>query len=257
MKDTQGRVAEKELITPEAVRLFLLAHPDFFLQHTDVIAHLNLPVRDHGTEDKILDFQSVAISKLQDTIYSERLKIDHLVVSVRDNASVQAQVHQAILRLVRAKDLEEILQVISQDFVTLFDVDVVRLAMESDVSELYDSNNYHDADYSGIVFVPVGTNQVLFGSNLSYLSADISLEEEFEGEAIEHIFTESSWLVRSCVMLRLELNHSSHEALLAFGVRDVGRYHVGQGVELLKFLAQIVEERLDTCLRETGIDPII
>jgi uncharacterized protein YigA (DUF484 family) len=245
-----------ESLTAEAVRLYLLAHPDFFLQHTDVIAHLNLPTRDHGTEDKILDFQSVAISKLQDTIHTERQKIDHLVVSVRDNASVQSQVHQGILRLVRAKNLEEILQVLSQDFVTLFDVDVVRLAMESDVSELYETA-YHDPDYSGIVFVPVGTNQVLFGSQLSYISEDISLEDELVGEAIEYIFTESSWLVRSSVMLRLELNHSSHEALLAFGVRDIGRYHKGQGLELLKFLAQIVEERLDACLRDTGIDPIV
>jgi hypothetical protein len=36
-------------------------------------------------------------------------------------------------------------------------------------------------------------------------------------------------------------------------VRHEGRFHPHQGVDLLNFLAQIVELRLDTCLME--IDP--
>lgn len=242
-------------LSADAVRDYLLKHPDFFLAHGDILEQLQFPVQEHGQE-KILDFRSHAISKLQNSITQERKKIEDLVVSVRDNASVQAQAQSAIMSLLRARNLEEILQIIAQDIPALFDADVVRLAMESDAPELYETS-LHDVDYSGIIFVPFGTSNVLLGSHTHFASQDISLEDELTGEAVEYIFTESSWLVRSCVILPIHLSHSNHDALLAFGSRNVARFQMNQGVESYRFLTQVLQERLDACLRDTGIEPII
>jgi uncharacterized protein YigA (DUF484 family) len=55
----------------------------------------------------------------------------------------------------------------------------------------------------------------------------------------------------------MRLPSSQRGVLLAFGVRIKNHFYDGQGTEMLSFLAQIVEHRLDECLNESGIAQLL
>ncbi len=240
--------AETE-ITQAQVKAYLAAHPDFLAKNPDVLEKLLPPDKHAG--DSVADFQHFAIRRLQQEIQHMRGSYEQLVTSARDNSSVQQQVHRAIVGLIRARGLEQLLEVLTIDLVSLFNVDVVRLAMETDMMDMYEAH-YSEDQYSGIVFIPAGLVDAAMGEQDAVLIADT--DAEFV-DGFDVIFSECTRIVHSCALLRLRLTHVPRQVILAFGVRHKEHFHANQGVDLLQFLAVIVQERLDTCLLETGIDP--
>jgi uncharacterized protein YigA (DUF484 family) len=250
-QDDVNAVSAHQEVKPQDVALYLRAHPDFFIYYPEILEVLVFPEKKLG--QNVLDFQHFALSRLQNNIEKEREKFQELLHSARNNVSVQQQVQQAIKCVVKAKNIDELFTVLIEDFAHIFNVDVVRLAIESDLPELYEQDQSGSAS-TGVIFLPIGACEELCGQHHSYLSEDIS--QDFS-DIIDTVFSDCLYLVRSCVMLRLQLDAMPHEALLCFGVREVGRYQQGQRVDLLDFLAEIVEERLDVCLKDTGIDAMI
>ncbi len=248
MKEPQAKPTSEA--TEAQVKAYLESHPDFLTQHPDVLEKLLPP--DKHTGDNVSDFQHFAIRRLQEEIQRVRSGYDQLVTSARDNSSVQQQVHRAIVGLIRARGLEQLLEVLTIDLVSLFNVDVVRLAMETDIVAMYETY-YSEDQYSGIVFVETGLVDDALGDLDALLVADTD-KQYIEG--FEAIFSECTRLVKSCALLRLRLTHVPKQVILAFGVRHKEHFQPHQAVDLLQFLAVIVQERLDACLLETGIDPL-
>ncbi len=249
MSESQQKTSQ-EISTQEVVA-YLEAHPDFLLKHPDILEKLLPPDKHAG--DSVADFQHFAIRRLQEEIQRMRQSYDQLVTSARDNSSVQQQVHKAIAALIHARGLEQLLEVLTIDLVSLFNVDVVRLAMETEMVDMYETH-YSEDQYSGIVFIPAGLADAAMAEQDALLVANAD-EEYIDG--FEVIFSECTQLVKSCALLRLRLSHVPRQVILAFGVRHPGHFHAQQAIDLLQFLAVIVQERLDTCLLETGIDPMI
>lgn len=231
-------------ISPAQVREFLKANPEFLEKNSDLLLSVTPPERNLG--DGVIDFQNYMVKHLQTGNKSLETKYENLVDFCRDNMSVQAQVHHAALRLIRARTLEQLLEVLTLDLVGLFDVDVVRLAMESETAHAYDG--YHGDHASGIVFIPPYTVDAALGKNKPVLLVgDVHAKPP---AGYEHIFADCTSLIQSCALLRLEMELVDKHVLLAFGVRYKDRFHPGQGIELLNFLAQIVAHRMDIYLDE-------
>ncbi len=249
MSKQEATEGSAKKVTAEEVTRYLQQYPDFFLEHPEVLQSLIPPALQGG--ENISDFQSFAIRRLQDQIRELQKKLDGLVDSARDNNSALHQIHHAILGIIKAKDLEQLLEVITLDLVQLFQVDVVRLALESNASELHESY-YPEHHYSGIVFIDVETTDEIFhGRSNVMLSSDTSKDYI---PAFDQIFSECTRIVQSCALLRLDFKQEElPPAILAIGVRDKGRFHPGQGTELLQFLALILQDRLETCLDQVDL----
>ncbi len=233
-------------VTEQQVIEFLHRNPDFLKSHPELLSVLTPPSRELGGD--VVDFQQFQLKNLQKNSKSLKGKYESLVDFCRDNLSVQGQVHDAVLRLVRAADLEQLLEVITIDLVSLFDLDVVRLAVESEAAEFYETY-YTEHNYSGIVFIPTGTAERLLGGKKSLL-VDEAKAQALPGFA--EIFADCSGLIQSFALLPLEQERLDYNILLAFGVRAKGRFSPGQGIELLSFLARIVALRLDGYLGDLG-----
>lgn len=234
--------------TAAQVKAYLRAHPDFLLDHPELVEVLSAPRTEMGAG--VVDLQQYMVGGLQKQLRDTREKYSDIVDFCRDNLSTQSQVHSAIVGLVKTRDLEQLLLVLTEDMLSLFDLDVVRIAMETDHAAMYDTS-YPDAHYSGISFIDTGTVDAALGAE-----NDILLVEDTDAEhvvALDEIFADCTALVKSCALLRLRLETLQRDVLLSLGVRHKGRFHPHQGVDLLNFLAHIVELRLDTCL--TDIDP--
>lgn len=234
--------------TAAQVKAYLKKHPDFLLEHPELVEVLNAPRAELGSG--VADLQQYMVGGLQKQLRDTRDKYNDIIDFCRDNLSTQSQVHNAIVSLVKTRDLEQLLQVLTVDLVSLFDLDVVRIAMETDHAAMYDTS-YPDAHYSGIAFIDTGTVDIALGEESDILLVEDTEIEHVDG--LDEIFTDCTGLVRSCALLRLRLEMLQKDVLLSLGVRHKGRFHPHQGVDLLNFLAHIVELRLDKCLTE--IDP--
>lgn len=232
----------------DQVVAYLERHPDFLVENPELVKSLKAPKSDLG--DGVVDLQHFMVGGLQKELTDLRGKYDEIVEYCRENMSTQAQVHGAISRMIKARDLEQLLQVITIDLASLFDVDVVRLAMETVGADMYETS-YPEAHYSGISFIETGMVDDVMGVNGAILLCEDVDRVNIHG--LDAIFADCVNLVKSCALLRLSLEHVQKDVILGFGVRHPGRFNTQQGVELLAFLAHIVELRLDSCLSE--IDP--
>lgn len=237
---------KKSIPTPEQVRAFLKAHPDFLKKNPDVVTELTPPEQSLG--NGIIDFQHYMLKNLQKDSKALKSRYDVLIDFCRDNMSVQAQVHHAVLRLIRTRSLEQLLEVLTLDLVSLFDVDVVRLGIESEAR--FDTS-YGEQNYSGIVFIEPGMVDAALGKKKNVLLVEDCTSVHPPG--FEQVFADCEAMIESCAMLRLELDTVDRNVILAFGVRHKDRFHPGQGIELLHFLAQIVAHQLDMYLNDLAI----
>jgi uncharacterized protein YigA (DUF484 family) len=233
--------------TPDQVREFLKANPDFLAENPDILLSITPPERNLG--EGVIDFQNHMVKHLQKDSKALEDKYSGLVDFCRDNMSVQAQVHHAALRLIRARTLEQLLEVLTLDLVSLFDVDVVRLALESETARVQD--DFQGDQSSGIVFIPRYTVDNAMGKKKSVLL--VADTQDAPPAGFDQIFVDCTDLIRSCALLRLKLDLVDKHVILAFGVRYKDRFHPGQGVELLNFLSQIVAHQLDVYLDELTV----
>ncbi len=232
-------------MTKKLVIEFLASNPDFLAQHPDLFEVLTPPEQQHGRG--VIDFQYFAIDNLRRGMRRMKDRFQGLVSSARENMSVQHQVQRAVLSTVGARNLEELLDVLTTDLMTWFDVDVVRLAMESDMAGIYETY-YNEANYSGICFVPNGTGKACLLGESVRLIADTQAEPPI---GFEMLFADCSSLVRSCALVRLDLPTVGRPAILCFGVRHADRFHPHQGGEMLGFLGEVMSIVLDRCLVES------
>jgi uncharacterized protein YigA (DUF484 family) len=237
------------VLRDQEVEAFLRAHPDFLVRHPHLVEVLTPPESKRG--DGVVDMQQFMLHRLQQKTRDDRSRLEELVTSLRDNQSVLQQVHRAVVALVKARTLEQPIEVVSYELPVIFGVDVVRLAVESSFYGSYPTL-YPEDQYSGIAFIPEGTAIALFeadGVRSAILYPD-TRGQRIEG--FEHIFADCSGLVQSCAMLPMGLERAQKFAILAFGTRNAGHYHSAQGIDLLTFLAQVTETCLDVCLHEAG-----
>jgi uncharacterized protein YigA (DUF484 family) len=250
---------EKQVATPKTkdiskqqVTEYLRKHPAFFKDNAELFEFMTPPEVDHG--GNVVDLQHHMLGKLQKGLQSLKGKYDGLVVSSRDNMSTLHQVHEAALSLIRAPGLEQLLEVIAMDLPALFNVDIVRLCIESEAAEFYE-NKFGEQNVSGVAFLEQGLIDKALGKGKSImLIADTSKQFVY---GFEQIFSDCSGITESSALLRMRLPSTQRGVLLAFGVRIKDHFHEGQGTEMLSFLAQIVEHRLDQCLSDSGIAHLI
>ncbi|MBY0356154.1 MAG: DUF484 family protein [Rickettsiales bacterium] len=234
-------------LSEASVLHYLQEHPDFLSRHPELFEKLVPPERQTG--EKISDFQQFAIKNLQQRVKKVETHFAHAVTYARDNQSAQGQIHEAVLQVIAARGLEALLETLTQDMQLIFDVDVVRLGLESEIADLYES--YHPEEhYSGLVFIGAGATEVFFGEKQVLLFADTEAQGGF---LIDELFHNCQRLALSCVLLRLHLPMLQRNAVIGFGVRMAGRYDATQAIDLLSFLAKVMAQRLDTCLYENGV----
>ncbi len=240
-------------MTKQMVLDYIHAHPEFLHEHPELLEILVPPEQKTGA-DHVLDFQHYALDNLRSSMQNLKDKFDGLLTSARDNMSVQAQVHEATLRVIKARDLEQLLEVLTIDLVSLFGIDVVRIAMESEVAEFYDSY-YGEHNYSGLSFIPLGITELALEGGADVVMVADTMKHLPIG--FDEIFSDCSALIQSCALLRLELTGLQRFVIIAFGTREPGHFHPQQGTELLSFLAQVIEHKLDACLTESEIERLL
>lgn len=215
--------------TPQAVLAFLQRHPDFLQKHPELISTLPEDVR--GAGENIVDFQQMMVQRLRQDKQRAEDRQRLLVDSARNNMTIQARVHAGILRLLEATSLDEMVEIITSELSLMLEVDSITVLIESPVA------NDRPSNFHGLRMVDHGFVDDHLGADRdSLLQANVTGDPRLFGPAAR--------LVKSHALLRLNIDSSVPDGLLAFGSRDPLLFTDGQGTELVGFLTDVIERLL-------------
>ena len=205
---------------------YLRRHPDFLVEHPDLVRLLTPPAHDRG--EGVVDMQRYMLERLRGELGKLQESQNDLIITARENLSIQGRIHAAILALLGATTLEHLIEVITTDLAVHLEVDVVVLGFEA-LDRVAPGQQAR-----GLRLFPRGRiDRLMAGAREVLLIADTPGDSELFGSA--------ATLVRSQALLRMQLRRDAPMGVLAFGARDPQKFHPGQGSELLTFLGRVVE----------------
>ncbi|MBF0561477.1 MAG: DUF484 family protein [Alphaproteobacteria bacterium] len=206
--------------SPEEVIDFLRHHPEFLLDHIDLLP--SPPPR--WDAESVVDFQHFLVQGLREQLDRLRGCTDELLVTTRSNMSTQSRIHAAVLAMLDAEGLDGLYRVIADDLTSLLDLDITVLCFEpgGDYPQIWPMATLETGDVDDLM----GDREVL-------------LRERVNGDP--RLFGEEAELVRSDALVRIRMGADLPEGVLALGTRVADAFHPGQGTELLFFLARVLE----------------
>ncbi len=232
---TKGRASVAEA----DVRTFLEQNPDFLARNPELIAVLHPPSRHAALEgddgDGIVEFHKFQIERLQEYLSELDHYQNRLIAATRSNIANQQRIHEAALAALAAETISELVHTVTQDWCDMLDVDVVGLGLviPRQISAIRR-------------FGIVPLEGAWIDGILGFDDAAIFRETDVVGKVL---FGPATPLVSAEAVARLGGIGSMPEGLLAFGTRDEAGFYPGQGTELLRFLARVLDHSLDRCLQ--------
>lgn len=223
--NTMSKKTDPIEITENQVIDWLKNNRDF-LQNNPQACDFLIPPSEKS-DKTIADFQSYMIKRLKDDKEGVIEEARELVETSRANMSNQAKIHQSILLLLEAQNFEDFVRTITMDFVALLNLDIISILVESDGSVIPHIN------MSGVRAVSSGTADLIMGEQ------NIILESNIMG--LDEIYGGGAGLVKSQMLVRLDIGEDTPSIILAFGSRDPVTFQPGQGVELVAFLGCVIE----------------
>lgn len=216
-------------VTSADVLSYLKSHPDFLSKNPEALDILVPPKQQNGR--KIADFQTYMIERLKADKTEAIETAKEIVETARHNMNNQNRIHRSVLRLLECTTFEEFIESITADLTTFLDVDITSLVIESDGDKI------PHVTLPGIRIVPAGTLDKWMAGRTILHQSDIS--------GVEIVYGAGAQLVRSQVLVRVDVSQKTPPAILAFGSRDPQMFQPGQGTEQVSFLAGVVER----CIR--------
>lgn len=204
-------------LNPEAILDFLQQNPDFLLQHPEILPQ---------QQGNVVSFQNVMVQKLRQDKQRVEDKQRLLVENARNNMTVLARVHAAAVRLLEARNFEEMIEIIGNELTLMLEVDVISVLIETPIDPNMELPQ-------NIRLLEIGLIDRLLGNQDNILQANIAGDPLLYGSAAR--------LVKSQVLMRLNIAENIPDGLLAFGSRDPLLFNDGQGTELIGFLGDIIE----------------
>jgi len=202
---------------------FLRQHPDFLIEHADLLDVLTPPTLRRG--ERVVDMQHFMIERQRAEIVRLKTQQRSLVATTRANLTSQSRIHSAVLGLLAASSFEQLIQIVTTDLAVLLDADVVTIGVEQ-TGPTRPRLNHH-----GVQILDTGAVDAVLGPE-----RDVALFAEIAGDP--KLFGDGAGLVRSAAILRLSVSAVAPSGLLCIGTRRAGKFHAGQGTELLSFLAR-------------------
>jgi uncharacterized protein YigA (DUF484 family) len=242
---------QPKTLSKDQVISYLESHPDLLAEYPELLTKMTPPARSLG--NNVVDFQQFQLKNLQENTRDMKGRMDSLLEYCRGTISVQGQVNEVVLRILRSKNLEQLIEVLAIDLPNVLMVDVARLVIESDDSAIR-SEDIEGMYHSGLTLVPKDTVMLSIGHSPHQFMADINTEgDELLGEIISEVFGGAAPIVKSAAFISVPMATVEHSVMLALGVRTSGRFKAGPTAAPLDFLAAVIASQLDRYLHSLDI----
>jgi hypothetical protein len=219
-------------ITASDVTAYLRRHPELLANDPELIATLVPPSQSTGRN--VLDMQHFMIGRLQNQVRMLRDIQSDLIEASSLNSFAREQVHAAALRLLDAKSFEHFIEYATgpDGLARVLGVRAATLCIET-------TNGVAGIGIRGVrVLEPGGVDRILGAGENCRLAAHVRGSRGLYGGLAEDVNSEA--------LVRLDFSPATPPGLLALGGFDPEQFHPDQAVDLLEFLARIVER----CVRQ-------
>ena len=230
-KNTENKTSLQ--LTAKDIIAWLRSNPGFLDQNPEACDFL-LPPAPKSKDRKVTDFQSFMIKRLRDDKNEVIEATREIVENSRANMSNQARIQNAALMLLEATSFDDFVRTITMDFAPLLDVDIISLVVE------IDSDVIPHIDLTGVRVVPTGTIDLLTKGQGAILESNIA--------GLDELYGGGAGLVRSQMLMRLNISRHAPPALIAYGSRDPNHFSPNQGTDQIGFLGGVIERCFRTWL---------
>lgn len=103
--DTLANPAAKPALSPDAVARYLLKHRDFFNQHPQVLARLELP---HTVGENTVSLQAKQVKALRDQVAAHEAQLTTLLNNARNSESIAKGLNTVALCLLAQRSIREL-----------------------------------------------------------------------------------------------------------------------------------------------------
>ena len=216
---------------PEALTDLIASHPELL----DNFARPGL-----SGDGALVDFQQQRILALNKALDHRTNLQDELIDTSRSNLQTQLQVHDAVLDIIRCRDLESLIGFISRDMSHDLRLDCAILCVEPRGPKILPIRE-------PIMSVKPGSISTVFQDGSTALL----------GAAQDHtrsFFGPAASLVQSHALIRLMINEAPTAVMLALGDRDPDKFHKGQATHLLRFLGDVLALRLEQFMADSNAE---
>lgn len=186
-----------------------------------------IPPKKRGVRGQPADFQAYMIERLKSDKNEALQTTREIVENSRANMNNQQRIHEAVLRMLEATNFADFIHAITMDLATLLNVDIAVLVVEAD------GESIPQIQTTGIRAVPEGTVSNWMKEKTVLLESNIS--------GIEAIYGGGATLVKSQILLRVDISMDTPPAILAFGSREADMFAEGQATDQILFLARVIE----------------
>lgn len=230
MTDAKDSTSNHPEMDAESVMQWLKDNPNFTQTHPEACEYLT-PPKEKSSGKGVADFQHYMVKKLREDREAVMDDTREIVEISRMNMQNLTRIHNAVLRVLACKTMEELSQVLTSDVCSIMDVDLAVFVFETSGTV----NKY--INLPGIRLVPEGTISHWLKDQTALLESDIY--------GVEDIYGGGARLVRSQAILKLNEATNLPQSILAFGSRDPDMFAPNQGIEMVNFLTRVIERSLE------------
>ncbi|GIT85153.1 DUF484 family protein [Roseobacter sp. OBYS 0001] len=222
----------------DALRAKIIATPDVILDDKDVMRAL-VAANEKIMGDNIVDLRGIAMDRLESRL--DRLEDTHrsVIAAAYENVAGTNQIHRAILRILEADSLTDLLAHLQSDVAETLRVDAIRLVLESDQN---DDPLSPMATENGKMHKAPGYMDAYVTQGRGGISRQVTLRRVDHGDA--DVFGQDAEQIRSEACLKLDLGADRLPGLLVLGSKDAEMFGPQQGTDLLVFFTGVMERVL-------------
>ena len=217
-------------INASKVSDYLRENPEFLIEHPDLLNILASPSRwKKGGGDNIVDLQTSMLDRMRDESTNLKDAANFLISTTRSNMMIQTRTHAAVIAILGADNLTRLIHVVCFDLPLLLDIDAAFLCLETG------QEDFPELGETDIRWFSIGEVDKVLGGPEEHAKLIEHVKDDGE------VFGEAAGIVNSAALCRLLPGHGIPNGLLAFGSRNRGAFHSGQGTNLLIFITRVLE----------------
>lgn len=212
-------------VTEEQVIQYLQAHPDFFINHEDLLLDLQLPRPDGSAVVSLVERQ---LTLLREAKQRQERQLNHLRHNARENEKLLHSLQQLITALIDTTSLTEAIDYLRTALQEDFFADIVKIKIFADSSERPEYIKRSDDRIK-----PLN----------ALLERRGSICGQLKPEQNRAIFGDKAENIASSVVMPICDNNGDHcIGLMAIGSSDAQRYHPDMGTIFINHLGSVINK---------------
>ncbi|WP_299734806.1 DUF484 family protein [uncultured Endozoicomonas sp.] len=224
---------ETQALTARQVADYLQAHPDFFVDRDDLLLELTLPHK-RGDTISLVERQ---VALLRERALDYRYQLNRLSENAKENEQLFEKMRLLVLSLLESKDLEQLIDTISDSLNHEFGIEFHSLMLFSDKPMSLPVRIEH--------------NDVANMALGSLLSSGKAVSGQVTPAEMDFLFQEQSEKVGSVAII--PLNYSLIDppqlGILALGSSDKEHFKAGMGTVFISYLGDVLSRVLARHMR--------